>query len=75
MKRTYFKANFTIARKSKKNILLMGALVLFMVLFVLVVEAQNLGDNYRQWRSYYDSLEVNISYFDSSLLCKQERDL
>ena len=72
MKGTYFKANFNIARKSKKNILLMGALVLFMVLFVLVVEAQNLGDNYRQWRSYYDSLEVNISYFDSSLLRKQE---
>ena len=72
MKRTYFKANFNIARKSRKNILLMVALVLFMVLFVLVVETQNLGDNYRQWQSYHDSLEINISYFDSNSLHKKE---
>ena len=72
MKRAYFKANFNIARKSRKNILLMVALVLFMVLFVLVVETQNLGDNYRQWQSYHDSLEINISYFDSNSLHKKE---
>ena len=51
MKATYFKANFNIARKSKKNILLMGLLVVFMLFFVLVVEAQNIGNTYRQWRS------------------------
>lgn len=72
MKKTYFKANFNIARKAKKNILLMLLLVLLMIFFVLVVEVQNLGDNYRQWRAYHESIEINISYFDSSLLRKRE---
>ncbi|QYN59374.1 ABC transporter permease [Lactobacillus panisapium] len=72
MRTTYFKVNFNIASKSKKNILSMSLLIIFTVLFVLVVELQNLGDNYRQWRSYYESLEVNISYFNSSLLRKHD---
>lgn len=72
MKATYFKANFNIARKSKKNILLMGLLVVFMIFFVLVVEAQNIGNTYRQWRSYYESIEVNVGYFDSSSLRKRQ---
>lgn len=72
MNATYFKANFNIARKSKKNILLMSLLVLFTVFFVLVVEAQNIGDTYRQWRSYYESIEVNVGYFDSNILRKRQ---
>lgn len=50
----------------------MGALIVFMVFFVLLVGNQNLGDNYRQWQSYYDSLEINISYFNGNLLRKQK---
>lgn len=41
--------------QGKKEYLLMLLLVLLMIFFVLVVEVQNLGDNYRQWRAYHES--------------------
>ncbi|GAA2960011.1 hypothetical protein MU859_09330 [Lactobacillus kefiranofaciens subsp. kefirgranum] len=71
MNRYYFKANFNIARKSKKNLLLVGLLIIFMTFFLFVVEAQKIGDGYRQWRAYAESVEVNADYFDGSSLRKK----
>lgn len=71
MNPNYFKANFKIAIKSKKNILLVCLLIIFMTFFVFVVESQKIGDGSRQWRDYAESVQVNTDYFDGSLLRKK----
>lgn len=68
MNRYYFKANFKIAIKSKKNFLLVCLLIISMTFFLFVVETQKIGDGYRQWRDYYESVQVNEDYFDGSSL-------
>lgn len=72
MKSQYFKANFRIAYKSRKNILLMILLICSMTFFVLVVEKQKINDGYRQWRDYNDSVHINADYFSSNLLRKKD---
>ena len=71
MKLTYFKANFTIAHKAKKNILLVSFLIIFSVLFLFVVELQRIGDGAVEWQAYNQSLDINMDYFDNSSLRKK----
>ena len=68
MNPNYFKANFKIAIKSKKNFLLVCLLIIFMTFFLFVVESQEIGDGVRQWRDYAESVQVNTDYFDGSSL-------
>ncbi|EEJ70286.1 hypothetical protein [Lactobacillus crispatus] len=72
MKAQYFQANFRIARKSKKNMVLAVLLILCMIFSVLVVEEQKINDGYRQWRDYNESVHVNADYFSSNLLRKKD---
>lgn len=72
MKSQYFKANFRIACKSRKNILLLILLILSMTFFVLVVEKQRINDGYRQWQNYSESVHINADYFSSNLLRKKD---
>lgn len=72
MNQNYFKANFKIAIKSKKNFLLVCLLIIFMIFFLFVVESQKIGDGIRQWRDYAESVQVNTDYFDGSSLRKKD---
>ncbi|MDE7056290.1 MAG: ABC transporter permease, partial [Lactobacillus sp.] len=71
MNPNYFKANFKIAIKSKKNFLLVCLLVIFVPFFLFVVESQRIGDGSLQWRDYAESVQVNTDYFDGSSLRKK----
>mgnify|MGYP001227872200 CR=1 FL=1 len=71
MKTEYFKVNFRLALKSKKNLVLMGLLFLFCIGFVFVVEAQNIGDGTQQWEDYRQSVSANTDYFSASSLRKK----
>lgn len=71
MNPNYFKANFKIAIKSKKNFLLVCLLIVFMTFFLFVVESQKIGDGIRQWRDYAESVQVNTDYFDGISLRKK----
>lgn len=68
---TYFKANMAIACKSKKNISLILLVIIFSMLFLLVVEKQNIGDGIKSWQNYRDSVQVNVNYFDGNTLQKK----
>lgn len=68
MNTSYLKANFKIAIKSKKNILLFLALILLSCSLLFVVEHQHLGASANSWESYHESVSRNIKYFQNNQL-------